>query len=378
MKKIILSFCSILIISQINYAQTQVQPVVSGTLSTKELMQQFLSELLSMRKYMVSDKRFADPKNESEISSHLKQMAKLSAEASHTPMLSLENFKMSREVLVNHMAETERVYETGNKSFARWMLNSTIYVCMSCHTQLPAVTTAKLQMKDDGSYFSEFEQAEFLFAARSFQDALRLYENVIEKSTEENFDVDRSLERIVIYYSRISRDAKTAIEKLEKYRLIKKMPQGLRTLLIEWIAQFKVFEAMDFSGVSAWSNKDVLKFARKNLQNKKQPFNLVTYAWVSGVLYEYLQVHSESESVPEMLYWLAISDNQMTNNVFFSLAQMYLQECVNKAPKKAIAQKCYREYEEEVTASYSGTRGTDIPADVKKDLNDLKKKAYGK
>lgn len=377
MKPIVVFFVGVLLMSQAALAQKE-SSVASGTVTTKALMQQFLGELLALRKYMVSEKRFVDPKNMPQISEHLKEMVRLSQEASHDPMLNVENFKMSREVLTSHLAETQRVYNSGNKTFARWMLNSAVYVCMSCHTQLPAMDIALLQKKDSDYYFSEFEQAEFLFAARSFKEALRLYEFVIDKGSDENFEVERSLERVVIYYSRIQRDPKAAIKKLEKYRLIKRMPQGLRTQLADWIAQFKVFDKMDFKNVQRWSAEEVLQFAQKHLEGKNQPFNLVTYSWVSGILFEYLKNHDESAATPDILYWLAVSDNQMSNNVFFSLAHMYLRECIVKYPKTAAAKKCYQEYEEEITVSYSGTRGTEIPRDVREDLKKLKKQAFGK
>lgn len=374
----LMSLCCVFLLSAAASAQKEPVLASSGTVTTKALMQQFLSELMSLRKYMVSEKRFSDPKNTVEISQRLKEMSRLSVAAGHDPLLNIENFKMSREVLTSHMAETERVYKTGNKDFARWMLNSTVYVCMSCHTQLPAMDKALLQFKEDGSFYSEFEQAEFLFAARSFQDALRLYDFVIEKGSDENFEVERALERVVVYYSRVKRDPKAAVKKLEKYRLIKKLPQTLRTQISDWITQFKMFEKMNFKNVPVWSADEVLQLAQKHLQVKDQPYNLVTYAWVSGVLYEYLQGHADSSAAPEILYWLAISDNQMSNNVFFSLAHMFLRECIVKYPNTVSAQKCYKEYEEEMTLSYSGTRGTDIPPDVRADLKALKKKAFGK
>jgi hypothetical protein len=42
-------------------------------------------------------------------------------------------------------------------------------------------------------------------------------------------------------------------------------------------------------------------------------------------------------------------------------------------PREAIAKKCFKEYEEETILGYTGSSGTNVPGEVRRDLNSLKK-----
>ena len=79
-----------------------------------------------------------------------------------------------------------------------------------------------------------------------------------------------------------------------------------------------------------------------------------------------------SSSIPEVLYWLAVVDREMTNSIFYSFADLYLKECMLKFPESGTAMKCYKEYESEMIFGYTGSAGTNIPREVLEDLKYLK------
>src|SRR4051812_13463098 len=93
--------------------------------SPKELMDKFLEQITSLKDFMISDEKFSNPKNELEIVSHLKKMAEISKKVEHSPAMGTPVFSPSAQVLREHIAETERVFRSGNKNYARWMLQST-------------------------------------------------------------------------------------------------------------------------------------------------------------------------------------------------------------------------------------------------------------
>jgi hypothetical protein len=101
---------------------------------------------------------------------------------------------------------------------------------------------------------------------------------------------------------------------------------------------------------------------------------LVTNLTVSGILYEYLQASPKSKIKPEILYWLALCDRNISNNFFYSLADLYLKECMYSFASSPIAKKCFKDYETNLIISYSGTSGVNLPADVSKELKTLRKR----
>lgn len=350
--------------------------------STPVIMRQFFEELKYLKKYSVSEKKFSDPKNTVEISQHLNSFAKAAKAAGHDPILKHDNFKFSQRVLENHIQETARVFDKGNKNFSRWMLNSTLSVCMSCHSQMPSGNRTFFEFTKQESYFSEFEQAEFLFATHDFDKASALYDKIINRSLkfDDKFEVEKALERQVAYYSRIKRNPKEAIKKFESYKKVQNLTETTLRDIDNWILQFKNWQ-LDHDIVPKFANeKEILKFARTHLDPKAAKTNnqsygpdLVTHLYTSGLLYEYLFTHPKSKATPEILYWLAVSDRMINHNFFYSLADLYLKECVIEYPTLPIAKKCYSEYEKEMIFSYSGSAGTNLPGDVKDELESLQR-----
>jgi len=358
----------------------EVKPPSKST--TKELMGKFLSHMEALKSYLVSEEKFADPQNFSTIDSHLKELATLSKKAAHDPRLQLPGYRVSRQVLEEHIAETERVYRVGNKSYARWMLGSTLSICMSCHTQIPTVSR-KLQDFEDVKPFSKpFEQAEFLFATRAFDNAKEIFEKTILSYPADDItsdQVETALERMITYYARIQRDPNRAVLVLEKYQGNKKLPTFLKEDIKAWLQAFKDWKKDPTLDPASATDAQIVEFAKKNLDPKVSGYVMsadnpraALYLKVSGILYQYLQQHPTSPATPDLLYWLAICDRGLNNNFFYSLADVYLKECIVNFPQSVTAKQCYDEYEAETTLSYSGSGGTNIPDDVRLDLGRLK------
>lgn len=349
---------------------------------TKELMDKFLSHMVNLAPFMVSEQKYLDSKNFTTIDSNLKDLSKLVKEAAHDPQLQGSGYKISQKVLENHIAETERVFRIGNKPYSRWMLNSTLSICMSCHTQIPTASRSMKNFEDFKSFTSSFDQAEFLFATRAFDKAKETYEKLILGFPEGGINSDQletSIQRMITYYARIQRSPSDAYLALQRYQKNDKLPPFLKEDLKSWSSAFKEWEGEAPMDLNRMSDTQILDFAKKNLDPKKAGYVLtsdnpraVHYLKVSGILYQYLQLHPNSSAAPDMLYWLAICDKGLSNNFFFSLGDIYLRECVIRYPSTAIAKDCYNEYEQETVLSYSGSSGTHMPDEVKRDLDRLK------
>lgn len=349
---------------------------------TNQLMNQMLIELSTLKNYFVSQEKFTDPKNNEAISTHLKEFAKLAKEARHNPDLTKENYKFSGEVLDEHIAEVERLFRSGNKAFARRQLASTVSVCMSCHTQIPTNNRAFVDFQNYKMFSSPFDQAEFLFATRAFDQAFFLYDLVIDGYPANKTSLDQvegSLDRQLAYFSRIKRNPKDAVAKLKLHQKNKQLPGFLKANLKTWIIQFENWDKQVTPDPKIASDKEILDFAKKVIETKwtssaMQANNpdLIPYLRVSGILYEYLHLHPTAAATPDILYWLAVCERSIDDSFFYSLADLYLKECVLKFPTSPIATSCYKEYEIETIASYSGSAGTFLPPEIRTELNQMK------
>lgn len=360
-----------------------VEPKKPASKSTVQLMHQLLEELTALKKFMISEKEFEDPKNSTEIALHLKNFAKIAKDAGHNPVLNKPNFKFSRQILENHIAEIERINRIGIKSYARWQLASTVSVCMSCHTQSPASSVVFKDFNNFKTFSSELDQAEFLFATQSYDKAMDIYNKIIAGYPKNNFnthEIETALERQLTYFSRIKRQPEQAISLLKMHQKNKELPEYLQRNMAAWIAQFEKWESTPFIDPKSATDKQIVDFAKKNIETKwttkamdaSNP-QLVTYLRISGILYEFLQTYPHSKYIPDILYWLAICERSIENTFLYSLADLYLRECITQYPKAPIARKCYKEFKDQIILGYTGSRGTDIPPEVKRDLDELKK-----
>jgi hypothetical protein len=348
--------------------------------SPKDLMHELLGQITALKDLMVSEAKFLDSKNEIEIAGHLKKMSEIGKKVVHSPTLNAPVFRPSAQVLQEHISETERVFRLGNKSYARWMLNSTLSICMSCHTQ---VTTDSRQLWSSSlvdNYTSDFDQAEFLFTIRNFTKAHELYKKAIMNYPKNKLPVDKlelALEREVAFFARIKRDASGGMKALGEYQAKKFIPPYLKEDLKVWTRQFKQWKQEDIFELKDPTEDQVKIFIQKHLEKKSHSQsaenpNVVNYLYTSGILYEFLSRHPKTNLTPDILYWLAVCDRGVNNNFFFSLADIYLKDCIIQYPKTSAAQKCYTEYEENTIASYSGSSGTQVPNDAKEELAKLK------
>lgn len=361
----------------------KISPKESTFLQTKETMNKFLQEFTALKKFYASEAEFVDPKNQEEISRRLKNFASLAKQTRHDAMLNHPNFKFSRDVLERHLSETERIFRLGNKSYARWQLASTASVCMSCHTQMPTASRNIQDFKSIDSMKSLFEQAEFLFTTHAFDEAIKLYDRVIDDYPQNKAElqhVESSLERQLAYFSRVTRDPKMAIEKFQNHAANKNLPEHIKVKIQSWLKQFGSWDKQKAPDPKKATEDQILKYARKNIETQwttqmMDPGNpsLVTYLRVSGILYEYLKNNPTTKATPEILYWLSICDRSISNTFFFSLADLYLKECMIRYPSHPMAKKCYKEYEAEMVLGYTGSSGTHLPDEVKEELLNLKK-----
>lgn len=359
-------------------AQQKKWPTEKNKQQIRSLMHQFWGHFEGLRKYTDNIEEFKDKNNEAAILQHLKEMNRLTKRAKHQSLLNSPNFSFSRKVLENHIGEIETVFKSGNKEYARWMLNSTTSICMSCHTQYPTMTS----LPDTGTG-SNFSDAEFLFATRRYESAAQVYRKLISDFPANGMktnDLETSIRRLVAFHARITRTPKEGVEELKKILNNKNLPEFLKRDTSAWIALFekwKIESDVDPKTVSpealtTWVEKQFEKTLWDRMVPASDP-RTVTYLRVSGILYEYLQLHPRSEITPKILYWLAKCEYRLSSNFFYSLGDQYLRECVQSYSKDPIAKKCFFEYEDNVIMSYTGSRGTYLPPETAQELKTFRK-----
>jgi hypothetical protein len=358
-----------------------------STTEVKPLMAQFLANIQALQPYMSSEKAFSDPANSAEIGNRLSSLARGVDSLNHFDALKTPGFAVSAGVLQDHVRQTNAAFRRGRTEYARSLLNETVQTCISCHSQLPSGASA-IVVPPDQVKGSLLDRADFLFATRQFDEALKLYDQVLSetkpKATQGGVipyePAEPALKRELAIYLRVRRDPEGAARTLERQLENATLPVALRDSMRQWIAELRKpglapgFDpkTVPFAELKTYATK-ILGEDLKDMNLFSSPSKAASYLLLSGILYETLQAQRKDVPTSDVLFWLAKCDRGLNQDFFFSMSDLYLQECIRRAPHTPIAHKCFREFEESVTLQYTGSRGTDLPDDMQALLASLRR-----
>lgn len=324
------------------------------------------------------DKAFADPANKGLIQDKISQLrSRFESAEPHIKQKSV-TYKVSAEVLLDQIASADAAFNRGEIKLTQHILKGLPGVCMSCHLQDHQENKLFQQLNLD-DFKSEFARGEVSFVSRNYDQALKHYEQFLKKPVDANQQL-KALERMLIIFSEVYKKPEEIYQSLKHYQSSNVIHTSVKSTLGQWIQGLK--EYMDESGLVG-DGVDYQKLDEYMLQHYtrienqwvpvlNQQKDKVFYIMLRASLYDYLNQGPSPEEIPVLLYWLAVCDRTLEYSFYFSLADWYLKECVTHYSTHPYAQKCYQAYEDYITYSYTGSRGTEIPYDVQQELSALK------
>lgn len=353
-------------------------------------MHEISIELDKLSPFLFKEEKFADKKNEKFIAEYLQNLVTRFKSIKKHPAIKTPGYSFSRDQIEIQLQETAQVFKTSHKEYARHKLNSTLGLCISCHTQLPSGDKLKIfgNHQIDPTITSHFEKADFYFVTRDFSKAMEHYDHYInnfDPKKDNRKSLETALNHKLIYYMRIQMNKSAdAISSFSKNLLNPELPKVIKEEISEWIKELNIVQSINLSG-KLTEEKEMKNFLKEVTKENEAGPRLSLYSReevkdlrISGILYQYLNQHPGSRLVPEILYNLAIIDKRLNFSLFYSLGDLYLIECMNKYSNSSIAKACYQEYEAEKILSYTGSAGTSLPPEVKSELLKYKNKIWKK
>jgi hypothetical protein len=355
--------------------------VVAATQSeVKVYMDQMLEQIFVLKPFIASDASFEDPDNSAQISAALKEMAQLSAKIKHEEMITKSGFEVSGAVLQQQLEEVVSVFDKGNKEYALWTLRSTLGVCMSCHTQLPAVSTRFTAMNEDQVLANPFEEAEFLFVIRNFDAAMPLYSRAITGYPSDEVDisdVEQAIYRQLYYYLRVARDPLGLAAALKDGAANTQLPARLREQMERLQAAAMSAQDQAYPQFTQNQTAELRQYVEAMMNTElvgdvslDSPEAAIAALKLSSVLYEYLNAHPDTPLKADILYWLSFCERRYQS--MQSLPDLYLRQCVLEHPASPVANQCLADYVDSVTLAFTGSGGTHIPDDVAEELDRMR------
>lgn len=352
----------------------------------KTSMDEMLGYILDLKPYITSEKAYTAPENGPVISKTLKKMIVLSEKIKHEDKIKKTALEVPAMSLNEQLKDTASVFSKGNKTYSLWLLRTNLGNCVACHTQLPAQSTQFTTGKKSKYMVNTFQEGEFLYVIRNFDKALEMYNKSLTEFPENKIsaqDLDTVITRKVFYYTRVKRDLAGLSQSLNADLANKNLLPGTSVLLKSYSQAAQTLAKQKVPSLK--TDKEVRRYAETVL--KKEMSGELNYEdatknlqnlQLSGFLYEYLDKNQNTALKPDIYYWLSFCESRWEKGLQDSLPESYLKKCVNEFPQSAVAPKCLKEYEDLVTFGFTGSSGTNIPADVEAELQNLRDKVNPK
>lgn len=323
-------------------------------------------------------------KDKEELLKNLTDLSVFFKSAKHADFFQRPGFRPSLETINEHLDETILSVESNNFLFAQKRLNVLGALCVSCHSQLPESVAKNAFGKDitlekREKFDSDFGYANYLYLIRNFDEARKYFEKSYEASIGSgkkisNPELVATLKKLISIDTKIKFDYTKAMASIQKWSKDNRLSMNDQKMVKRWGADLLRWK--DFNPAAI---KSMPEFIEKNLTRldlKKEYIfsgeDDVTFLVASGVLLNFMVENPTTELAPEILYWLSLAERRMSQTYFFSLGDLYLKDCIKKYPASPYAKKCYQEYADTVEAGFSGSSGTDVPVEEKRELAKLK------
>lgn len=339
----------------------------------KPFMQNFYNLTEKLQPYLVDKSAFMKEENEKEIATLLTEFNQNTQNLKKDKLSKNDDMKFRVKLLTEDLDEAESSFKNGFKDYSYWALKSSLNNCMSCHTQkgLP-FTTYKLKDNGKGDLFS---QAEFLFTVRNYPESLPMYEQLLINYPDNKASIekiDMAAQKILFYAIRVSRNDENTLEQFDRILKNMNLPEDIRTDIIAWRKYINVrkYRIDETQAITTEKQLEKFRLAREKIaeEYKRPRQRAAADLDTAHFLYQLLEKNDNKMLKPSILYSLAEIESDYRISFFDQTSDNYLKECIEKYSRRPVAKKCYALYKDLQIISYSGSRGTDLPLAVKRQL----------
>ncbi|MBY0415004.1 MAG: hypothetical protein K2Q18_12615 [Bdellovibrionales bacterium] len=323
-----------------------------------------------------------DPKKKEELLKNLNDLSTFFKSARHVEYFQRPGFKPNLESMNSHLNDTINSVSNNNYAFAQKRLSALTTLCISCHTQLSASGARNafgeaINNSTRKEFESDYAFGNYLYLIRNFEESEKFLVLSIEDSLNKSktAELHSSLKRVISMHTKVSFNFKLADSFISKYKDDKRMPIFAKNMLTAWsksLEGWRDFNPKNMNSISEFIKKYLspLEEIREQTGNGDNDIALLIS---SGVLSKYLNDFPTSKDTPEILYWLSVAEKRLGTAYFFTISELYLKDCITQFKSSPFAKKCYELYEENVEFGYTGSGGTDVPTEEKRELQRLKK-----
>jgi hypothetical protein len=347
--------------------------------ATRAEMHEIFTALSDILPICLSEERFAAPAERDAVRAGLAKIAEHADALSRHADPKQADLASRGRVLADDARHAEARFASGRFVDARWVALHLTESCVGCHSRLPADKDAPFAAKliDDTKLtsLSPGERARLAVATRQFDKALDLYESVLTSPPPKAGEAVRTpdLTEYLIVAVRVKRDPARAAKLLEKLQKRSETPPDLKREIGPWLATLKADGKVVQEPPSLERARTLVESGKRERPYAFSKAGLIHDLLASSVLHRLLEDPTQPKADrAETYYLLGLTDAQVRSSPWLSDAGWYLASAIRAAPHSAVAGRAFDAYEDMTLLEWSGSAGTDVPADVQQELDRLR------
>lgn len=358
----------------------------SNGIPVRKEMNSISGHIRDMGLFIASEGEFLRSSNKPIIEKHLEGLSNLFKNLKIHPVIETEGLSINQTVIAEQLGQTLSLFKADHKPMARAKLNAALNLCVSCHTQSPGTVHSEqpkfFKDKDISKLkINDYERAELYYITRDFDSAIALYDKFLKasKKTDDDEYIYKALERQLIYYLKIKRSFPLAKEHFEAYLKENRFNQKVNQEIGDWVKALGGKSLWEQFDAEKTKEEDMEKFMKSFIADDDEgPIFSVTNSTevydlnLSTILMDYYNAHPDTKLGAKILYWLAIIDKRVNDDLFFSLGDYYLLACMEKYSKDPVAKDCYDAYMDELEINYL-SKEKKLPTEIKDRVLKLQK-----
>ncbi|MFZ5722915.1 MAG: hypothetical protein ACOY33_04575 [Pseudomonadota bacterium] len=288
-------------------------------------------------------------------------------------------FRISWQTMVEQIGRSRDAVDSGiaTPDMLRNLVHGIASACAGCHTQDDRSRALSFGQLEVPATYDTLQKARFKYITRDYDGALKLYDEYLDSRRRLAWDgpvldaFEGELTILAQVYRKPERGVKALKRRLERSSGV--MSKQVREDVRQWIEGFENIRRANlkagspsYADLEAYAKQYILPHAGEVAPRNEQ--DKVISLWLRGLLHEYVQSHPADPHMADLLYWLASVDRALDYNFYYSLADLYLKECILRYPATDTAESCYDEYDRYVRFAYSGSGGEHIPVEIRDEL----------
>ena len=363
-----------------------VSGLVSGSLFAKDaadikpLMRQNFNALFELQELAADPRKFADPKNAKIIRERVEQLAG----TSHILPEALGEGKPGQagigDVLAQYLSDLRDHLDRGSPDYLRNRIRTATGFCFECHTSLSnARNVQDIEKRLEKADFAQASKAEFYAATRQFDKAVEAYDKLLSRGggTIAGPDVSEVVRHALSLSVRVKRDPSLTLRYLAKAEDLKESSPAFRGLVTTWKKDVEAWKKEKDLPPQASPEKwlslagDLVRKAGGLNKFPADHRGDVSYLRAINAVHEaFSQKVSIAQKVNGFLL-LGEAYGTLDDPLLWALDDYYYEACIKASPHSKTSWKCYDRLSKDVTFGFTGSSGTDMPAEERERLQKL-------